>query len=178
MRSEDRMTHRLLRLFSRQPMVPVPSEMAPPHSQTHDVVDEKLPAGQFAGDAKSLAYTLDAELGNTASPPRFSLRQRATRTSFWLTLLSGLALYLVHLFTRGHYFGSFGAGNKFVQEDVDAICPQIGPLSPDVHSALLSTLEALYGTEEFRLKAFESLGGAVRVPYVSSPSSLRTLMRI
>lgn len=57
-----------------------------------------------------------------------------------------------------------GYSAHIVDKDV---CPQASPISPLAHSDLLQGLENEFLTEEFRLKAYESLGGAVRIPYVS-----------
>ncbi|KAJ8474417.1 hypothetical protein ONZ51_g7230 [Trametes cubensis] len=48
-----------------------------------------------------------------------------------------------------------------------AICPQTTALAPVKNSGYLGTLEAEYATEEFRLQAYESLGGAIRVPTIA-----------
>ncbi|OCH86953.1 carboxypeptidase S [Obba rivulosa] len=47
------------------------------------------------------------------------------------------------------------------------VCPQVAPLTPSVHLSLLEELEEEYSTEVFQLKAFESLGGAVRIPTIA-----------
>ncbi|KAF8549259.1 carboxypeptidase S [Imleria badia] len=46
----------------------------------------------------------------------------------------------------------------------DDLCPQVEPLTPAGHEALLKSLDEEYGSSEFKLKAYESLGGAVRIP--------------
>lgn len=43
-------------------------------------------------------------------------------------------------------------------------CPQAAPIIPSLHSDLHSDLEKEYATDDFKLKAYESLGGAVRIP--------------
>lgn len=48
----------------------------------------------------------------------------------------------------------------------EALCPQAEPLSPQKHAAFLAEMDGLYGTEEYKLWAYENLGGAVRIPYV------------
>ena len=47
---------------------------------------------------------------------------------------------------------------------LDDFCPQVEPLTPPGHEALLKSLDEEYGSSEFKLKAYESLGGAVRIP--------------
>ena len=45
-----------------------------------------------------------------------------------------------------------------------AVCPQASPLKPIGSAELLENLESLYQTKDFRLHAYESLGGVVRIP--------------
>ena len=47
---------------------------------------------------------------------------------------------------------------------LDDVCPQAEALTPAGHEALLESLDEEFGTSEFKLKAYESLGGAVRIP--------------
>ncbi|EMD39017.1 hypothetical protein CERSUDRAFT_93058 [Gelatoporia subvermispora B] len=54
-----------------------------------------------------------------------------------------------------------------VVSDTADTCPQVAALAPSEHSSLLEELEEDYGTEAFRLKVFESLGGAIRIPTVA-----------
>lgn len=44
------------------------------------------------------------------------------------------------------------------------VCPQASPIAPVTHADLLEDLEEEFDTKEFKLKAYESLGAAVRVP--------------
>ncbi|KAG2125028.1 hypothetical protein DEU56DRAFT_825962 [Suillus clintonianus] len=48
----------------------------------------------------------------------------------------------------------------------DEMCPQVSAIIPSSHASLIDTLDEEYGTEKFKLKAYESLGGAVRIPTV------------
>ncbi|KAG1786028.1 carboxypeptidase S [Suillus plorans] len=48
----------------------------------------------------------------------------------------------------------------------DDMCPQVSAITPSSHTTLIDTLDEEYGTKEFKLKAYESLGGAVRIPTV------------
>ena len=47
---------------------------------------------------------------------------------------------------------------------LDSLCPQVEALTPPGHEALLGSLDEEFGSSEFKLKAYESLGGAVRIP--------------
>ena len=57
-------------------------------------------------------------------------------------------------------------------------CKQSSLISPVAHAGLLEDLEVEFASSEFRLKAYESLGGAVRVPYVSPCLIHRVLIMI
>lgn len=46
----------------------------------------------------------------------------------------------------------------------DDLCPQVEALTPPGHEALLGSLDEEFDSSEFKLKAYESLGGAVRIP--------------
>ncbi|KIJ20621.1 Merops: M20.UNA [Paxillus involutus ATCC 200175] len=46
----------------------------------------------------------------------------------------------------------------------DNLCPQVEALTSVSHAALLDDLDEEYASTEFKLKAYESLGGAVRIP--------------
>lgn len=43
-------------------------------------------------------------------------------------------------------------------------CPQAPALAPSLHTDVLTKLEHEYESQRFRLQAYESLGGAVRIP--------------
>ncbi|KAH0836413.1 hypothetical protein J3R83DRAFT_8014 [Lanmaoa asiatica] len=47
---------------------------------------------------------------------------------------------------------------------LDDLCPQVEALTPPGYEALLGSLDEEFGSSEFQLKAYESLGGAVRIP--------------
>ena len=111
----------------------------------------------------------DAELGFAGRPERAN---GETRTYLWLALLSAFGLSLFYLVARSPHLGRCGLTLQLSQDDLSGVCPQTNAIAPQKHSALLDTLEATYRTEEFRLKAYESLGGAVRVPYVRHYTSL------
>ena len=50
-----------------------------------------------------------------------------------------------------------------------ALCPQDDSISPVKHAQLLENIDELYHTEEFKLNAYESLGGVIRIPSVFLP---------
>jgi hypothetical protein len=47
---------------------------------------------------------------------------------------------------------------------LDDVCPQVKALIPSNHEVLLGSLDAEFSSNEFKLKAYKSLGGAVRIP--------------
>ncbi|TBU30546.1 carboxypeptidase S [Dichomitus squalens] len=110
----------------------------------------------------------DAELGVVGYSERApSKRPGEARTYFSLALLSALGLSLFYLFARSPHPSACGSTLQLAQDDISEACPQTNAIVPQKHSALLEVLETTYQTEEFRLKAYESLGGAVRVPTVA-----------
>ena len=52
---------------------------------------------------------------------------------------------------------------------LDALCPQDDSISPVKHAQFLENIDELYHTEEFKLNAYESLGGVIRIPSVFLP---------
>ncbi|KAF9219764.1 carboxypeptidase S [Gyrodon lividus] len=47
---------------------------------------------------------------------------------------------------------------------LDNLCPQVEALTPSGHANLLDILDEEYSSTAFKLKAYESLGGAIRIP--------------
>lgn len=47
---------------------------------------------------------------------------------------------------------------------LDDLCPQVDALTHPEHEAMLSSLDEEFGGIEFKLKAYESLAGAIRIP--------------
>jgi len=54
--------------------------------------------------------------------------------------------------------------------DPAALCPQVKPITPTKHSAIWESFVEKTTTDEYKTRAIEWLGGAVRVPYVCYPS--------
>lgn len=74
-------------------------------------------------------------------------------------VLSGVVLH--HLLPGSVWHNVDGS-----MQTVNAACPQISAIAPSAHAKLLKALDSEYSTQTFKLKAYESLGQAVRVPYV------------
>lgn len=67
----------------------------------------------------------------------------------------------------GSWFTEFSVEHVFTPSLKDA-CPQQAAIPPQKHGALLASLEETFVTRDFKSEAFESLGGAVRIPCVLS----------
>ncbi|THG92711.1 hypothetical protein EW026_g8286 [Hermanssonia centrifuga] len=53
-----------------------------------------------------------------------------------------------------------------LQDPSGSECPQASPISSSLHADLLKLLEKEFASEEYKAKAYETLGGAVRIPTV------------
>lgn len=67
-------------------------------------------------------------------------------------------------FLHGYYHGWWGE----TVLALDNLCPQVKAFTSPKYEALLRSLDKEFDSTEFRLKAYELLGGAVRIPWVSS----------
>ena len=114
-------------------------------------------------NTKEHAYS-DAELGSQSNAR--SLTHHSIRKYISLAVLSALGLSLYYLFARAPHFGPCGSSAHLEPTFAEDVCPQSGAVAPVKNGALLNALEAEFQTDAFKLKAYESLGGAVRVPYV------------
>ncbi|KAH9921729.1 carboxypeptidase S [Epithele typhae] len=157
MRPEDRLVHRVLRTFGRRTTAALPPPLPAVSEKAHPVHAIRYP---LYDDLKLLQEDSrrDAERG---------LRTQRHRAHYLtLAAISALVLSLCFLFARGRGFSSCGGGGA--HEDYAAeVCPQTGAIAPVRHGALLDALEAEYAMDAFRLKAYESLGGAIRVPTIA-----------
>lgn len=128
---------------------------------------EKTDSSEELGDHRN---TRDSDLGlldGRIKGQSTSRRVGWTYLSLLISVAAGLSLF--YLFARSPHLGPCGSsanlsGSPLLtgHEADSAVCSQTAPIAPD--SKALSTLEALYQTEEFKQKAYESLGGAVRIP--------------
>ncbi|OSD05272.1 carboxypeptidase S [Trametes coccinea BRFM310] len=93
-------------------------------------------------------------------------------------MLSLMGLATFYLFARSLQVCAWGSAVRaqldpavlpWLEEaaGVNAVCPQTTAIAPEQNSAFLETLEAHYATQDFKLKAYESLGGAIRIPTVA-----------
>lgn len=79
--------------------------------------------------------------------------------------LVALAVYVSTYFVK-RPFSSIPTGN--LNEDVTDLCPQVDELVPEKNGAIWGNLQDTYSTEEFKARAVDWLGGAVRIPCVVS----------
>ncbi|KAI0358307.1 carboxypeptidase S [Trametes cingulata] len=119
----------------------------------------------------------DLELSSEAEQSPHNSTSR--RKYFTVAVLSTIGLALFYLCAQTTHLRACGVAARVKLEglifnpssaehaDAHAVCPQTKAIVPEKNSAFLDALEAEYGTEVFRLKAYESLGGAVRVPTVA-----------
>ncbi|KAH9849891.1 carboxypeptidase S [Lenzites betulinus] len=106
--------------------------------------------------------------------------RRASKSKRFIAFISCsvLGLSLFYFFARSPHLRACGsAAREGVEQllpaswrndasDAGAVCPQTSAIAPLKNGAFLDTLEAEFSTEDFKLKAYESLGGAIRVPTV------------
>ncbi|EIW58397.1 carboxypeptidase S [Trametes versicolor FP-101664 SS1] len=102
-----------------------------------------------------------------------------TKRFFAVALCSALGLSVFYLGAQSPHLRACGtAARAGVQEhlsslswgghaEASAVCPQTTAIAPQKNSPFLDALEAEFATDAFKLKAYESLGGAIRVPTVA-----------
>jgi len=108
-----------------------------------------------------------AGLPTSVEPVQLGSPSRSKRTK---ALAIGLCLGL--LGTGGFVLRSIApkfAGSE-PHHDPAALCPQVKPITPTKHSAIWESFVEKTTTDEYKTRAVEWLGGAVRVPYACYPS--------
>lgn len=145
MRSEDRPLHRLYRLHG--PQIPVTLS-----TERIDQYHEKIEKGAIASQGQ------DVELGYAPGPRA----ERGARTFLALTFLVAIALF--HFLAPGSYTSTLSLPAESAHLRQDQVCPQTDAIAPVKNSALLDALEVKYRSDDFKLNAYESLGGAIRIP--------------
>lgn len=76
----------------------------------------------------------------------------------------GLALLVHHFWPATFLHSCYHGWESKAALALDGLCPQFEALTPPGHKALLDSLNDEFGSGEFKLRAYESLGGAVRIP--------------
>ncbi|KAI0630735.1 carboxypeptidase S [Trametes polyzona] len=115
-----------------------------------------------------------ADLHHHSQP---SERPAKLKRNVGIALCSGLGLVLLCFLGRNPHIRACGTAARESFHELlpaslygaaaGAVCPQTKAIAPQKNGAFLDSLEADYATKEFKLKAYESLGGAIRVPTVS-----------
>ncbi|KAG6374707.1 hypothetical protein JVT61DRAFT_4077 [Boletus reticuloceps] len=135
--------------------------MAAPASQVD--MDDQTPLTASLSHDTASADKLDCERGiiDQDIQPRSS--QPITMCSRLLRFagLVGLVLLVQRFWPLPSLFRGWGSESI---ARLDDLCPQVEGLTPAKHEALLQSLDQEFGSTEFKLKVYESLGGAVRVP--------------
>ena len=78
--------------------------------------------------------------------------------------LTLLAIYGLQSLVSGAWIGYSRGLSKGVVVDFASVCPQAEPVNFSRNAKLQQELDDRFRTSKFRLHAFESLGGAVRIP--------------
>ncbi|KAF8141978.1 hypothetical protein EV363DRAFT_1425979 [Boletus edulis] len=138
-------------------MVAPTTSLADRRAHANDQASSLSPA-DFAASADKV----DCERGaiDQQFPSRSSQPVTGCSTLLRFVVLLGLVFLVQH-------FWPFPSLLQWESESVaglDDLCPQVEALTPPQHEALLRSLDQEFGSTEFKLKAYESLGGAVRIP--------------
>jgi Gly-Xaa carboxypeptidase len=105
--------------------------------------------------------------------PGVNLNARASTTklskakatiAFKITLVTALVISASTYFIKWPLNG-FPVGT--LEDGVD-LCPQVDEIVPEKNGVIWESLQQVYSTEEFKARAIDWLGGAVRIPYVYS----------
>ncbi|PIL25219.1 hypothetical protein GSI_13108 [Ganoderma sinense ZZ0214-1] len=165
MRSDDRTLRQLAQRVLLGPnKASTPSVAARSHNNSSWSIsaplhteNEKLTLKESYDAEVRFAY--DVQLHRTSTVTR-----RGPRSCFSLVLLSAVGLSVFYLFAWSPHFGPFPKTIGLAQNEA---CSQTTGITPQRTDALLAELEATYLTDDFKSKAYESLGGAVRIPTVA-----------
>lgn len=114
-------------------------------------------------------------LPNMSSTPRIRREVRYHRPLLFSTILLSVILWCrpsnCKWFETNAVEPQYGF-DAFDLNSYESPCPQTNPIHTTTHADLLTELNVLFRTEQYRTHAYESLGGAVRIPCVFSISSL------
>ena len=88
----------------------------------------------------------------------------------YYTRAFAIGLCLGLLGTVGFVLRSIALGFAVSKPHPTALCPQVNPITPTKHSAIWESFVERTTTSEYKTRAIEWLGGAVRIPYVCYPS--------
>ena len=86
------------------------------------------------------------------------------------TKVLAIGLCLGLLGTGGYVGRTIAPGFSVSKPHPTALCPQVNPITPTKHSAIWESFVERTTTDEYKTRAIEWLGRAVRIPYVYCPS--------
>ncbi|KAI0718091.1 carboxypeptidase S [Cerioporus squamosus] len=164
MLSDDRIVLRLCRLLDRGEAQSMNSRSSTTDGLPVAISRDEKNAKDNLYSGKTTTDSRDTELGNASLHP---IRPGGTRVYFSLAILSALGLSLFYVFARSPHFGPCGSTITLARGISEEICPQATAIVPQKNRAVLDVLEEHYQTKGFKLQAYESLGGAIRVPTVA-----------
>jgi len=96
----------------------------------------------------------------TISRTNTNSRSPILKRAVLLVAALGLGSYFCNIFTGNV---AIHAATQWYHDDGDS-CPQADILVPQANSALWNSLGAVYASDDFKTRAVDWLGGAVRVP--------------
>lgn len=94
-----------------------------------------------------------------------NIRSRGSRIGILLRTVLAFCCLAVFLPKLCLHARSTSRRAAFAVEQMTNVCPQTAPIIPTA-TGLLEELEIEFATDEFRSHVYESLGGAIRIPYV------------
>ena len=106
-------------------------------------------------DCERGAFRLHVKPDSSRSRP---MHQRLLTLAAFLT--SALLVQRFWPVIHRHYHG-WRSENAFT---LDNLCPQVNAFTQPGYEAMFASIDEEFNTSGFKLKAYESLGGAVRIP--------------
>lgn len=110
---------------------------------------------------------VDAELGLKVHETKSTRLARLGRLFLCAILFCAAFLsFPLPTFISTRILGGFDISTHLETTIQAQACAQVATIAPTAQAQLLEDLESEFVTESYRLKAYESLGAAVRIPYV------------
>ncbi|THH17830.1 hypothetical protein EW146_g3048 [Bondarzewia mesenterica] len=130
-----------------------PEKLAPDHNE----LDTNIRSHKDAGEYRNTRNVLWSQLRRVWHLSQILLGLACLSALLHPAPLKGISLSMSEALTVGPYFLSWSA-------ETTELCPQSDPISPEVHAELADKLDETFRTQEYKLWAYENLGGAVRIP--------------
>lgn len=160
MRPEDRKIHQLY-MSVKEEMPPTKLHDGP---ATGDELSEKTHQFQDFKYALTPIYYDGAEAELARQPS--SKRPSKSTLKVILDLILIVFALGTSIVVSVEAYGARTSKNPLVLGSSAGVCTQVEAITPSANAELLRELETEFTTKEFKLKAYESLGGAIRIPYV------------